>query len=96
MSVCATSDGTWWIDENRNRWHRFLFPEEAAWRLSHNLHDCRDCVDCSNCSNCVDCVDCLYCYDCVSCEYCEGCLDCGYCDKVDNEAGAYKRKGTFS
>ena len=74
-----TTQGSWHIDQNNNKWDTKLFTAEKAAMFSKTLRNCSNCVNCSFLENCQDCQWCDFCSKCKDCDSCFHCRDCANC-----------------
>lgn len=59
-------EGSYFVDENNNKWNADYFSKETAEKLSNTLVNCTDCSKCSyrsDCSKCFNCSNCSYCFN---------------------------------
>jgi hypothetical protein len=83
-------NGTWIIDENRNKVNVAEYGIDKATKMLASLENCFDCENCENCEDCKSCVNCknlLRCNYCENCSFskdCEQCKNCSFCDNCKN------------
>lgn len=89
-------EGSYFIDENNNKWDIAKYSKRDAIRLSTTLFcctgckNCRDCFSCSYCTDCASCSGCSGCVNCSSCFYCTYCTDCVNCSHCFNCRDCYR------
>lgn len=81
----VSSEGSYWVDGNNNKWNKKLYTRKEAAAASATLIDCHDCVNCKHCvncrscSNCIACIRCIQCCDCVASHICSNSIHLSQC-----------------